>query len=279
MILIADSGGTKTHWVLLDGQNRQEYFTSGLNPTVRPEEDIRLCLQEEIPLDISRVDQVHFFGAGLATAAQQSRFHRILKDRFPIANLHVEDDMMGAARGLCGDEPGGVGILGTGSNACRFDGNRVLAQYGGHGWIMGDEGSGADIGKQILKAALESRLPHPLLDALTQETGMTPIQIRTQVYQGLQVSRFLGTLAKVAVDHRKHPWIQQLLQERFGAYLAVSRPAWDEDVQVHFCGGIAQIFAFELQTACRASGIRAGNILASPMPGLERWILGRSKGS
>ncbi|MDX1943239.1 MAG: hypothetical protein SFU99_21925, partial [Saprospiraceae bacterium] len=175
MNLIIDSGATKAKWALSEiGEAVQQVYTQGLHPLLMPEETMRLLMQEAQLKGITPSENIFYYGTGCKSEDARRRIHAILQESFPTATrVEVDTDVFGAARALCQHDPGIACILGTGSNSCFYDGERILANKGGHGFILGDEGSGAALGKQLmadLKAELEQN-PNffglPINDILT----------------------------------------------------------------------------------------------------------------
>ena len=150
MILIADSGSTKTDWVFLDGEGRNNFETIGLNPFFVDEATVVKTLSGQVS-DANKVEAVHFYGAGCSTENKRSIISEGLKQVFPQAQHTVEHDLLGAARATCLNEAGIACILGTGSSSCLFDGEKITHQVPALGYVLGDEGSGSHMGKLLLR--------------------------------------------------------------------------------------------------------------------------------
>ena len=160
MILIADSGSTKTDWrLIVDKDNVQEAYTEGLNPYFKTTEEVQQTINEVLLLQFitknpMEIDAVYFYGAGCSSKDKKEIIATALKSVFTNANIVVEHDLLGAAIGVCGTQAGITAILGTGSNSCYFDGEKVVENIPALGYVLGDEGSGAYIGKEVLKGYL-----------------------------------------------------------------------------------------------------------------------------
>ena len=210
MKLIADSGGTKTAWFLVhEGQAYPGPESSGINLNVISAATAKAGIAQTIlpALKERPVEELHFYGAGLGTSSHVETMRELLTSLFPTVHIGVYHDLLGAARATCGDEAGTVCILGTGSNACRFDGMEITAQRGGHGWILSDEGGGTDLGKQLLKAALDEELPADLLTAFQQYVGVGLIDLRTAIYRSERPNTALARLAPFLALHRSHAFV------------------------------------------------------------------------
>jgi glucosamine kinase len=275
MKLIADSGGTKTAWFLVhEGQAYPGPESSGINLNVVSPATAKASIgQSLLPILKDRpVEEIHFYGAGLGTASHQQTMQDILNSLFESAQVSVYHDLLGAARAACGDEAGTVCILGTGSNACRYDGQAITLQRGGHGWIFSDEGGGTDLGKQLLKAALDEELPADLLTAFQQYVGVGLIDLRTAIYRSERPNTALARLAPFLALHRTHTFVAGFLVRRFSTFLANTVLHWPAPHgPLHFVGGIAGTFQRELEEACATQQLQVGRLLASPGLALAQY--------
>ncbi|MDE6633719.1 MAG: ATPase, partial [Bacteroidaceae bacterium] len=151
--LIADCGSTKSSWVLVEGEKRQNFETLGINPIRDSEDEIEQVLMN-LPVCLDALDIIHFYGAG-CIPPYSDVVRRLLARRFPKAEIHVESDLLGAAHALCGKNEGIACILGTGSNSCLYDGRHIVENVSPLGWILGDEGSGAVLGPRLVGDVLK----------------------------------------------------------------------------------------------------------------------------
>lgn len=275
MKLIADSGGTKTAWFLVhEGQAYQGPESSGINLNVISAATAKAGIAQTIlpALKERPVEELHFYGAGLGTATHLDMMRGILTELFPTAQVGVYHDLLGAARATCGDEPGTVCILGTGSNACRYDGKAITEQRGGHGWIFSDEGGGTDLGKQLLKAALDEELPADLLAAFQQYVGVGLIDLRTAIYRSERPNTALARLAPFLALQREHPYVAAFLVRRFSTFLANTVLRWEAPHgPLHFVGGIAGTFQRELEEACATQQLQVGRVVPTPGMALAQY--------
>lgn len=195
MILIADSGSTKTDWALVDdnGMVKARLKTQGLNPYHTSDESIRYTISEELCLP-NRPDLVFFYGSGV-TDSMRERMTSVMSQALGGAPVEAESDLLGAARALLLDKPGIACILGTGANSCLYDGKNIVLNTPPLGYILGDEGSGAVLGKQFLNAVFKGRLSDRLKEGFLKWSGLTYADVIDKVYRQPMANRFLASIA------------------------------------------------------------------------------------
>ena len=275
MILIADSGATKTDWCL--GKNKTDariIQTQGINPFHQTKEHIAQVLSEELlPQleDAGSISYIHFYGAG-CTPEKSVIVKEELETFFPQAEIEVQSDLLGAARSLCGKEKGIACILGTGSNSCEYDGEKITANVSPLGYILGDEGSGATLGKHLVGDCLKHQLPEHTCSQFLEYTGLTPAQIIDKVYRQPQANRFLASLTPFLSMHRNEPEIHNLLISCFSDFFRRNIMQYDyRQATVHFTGSIAWYFQEEVKEAATCLDIRTGQFIKSPISGLAKF--------
>ena len=273
-ILIADSGSTKTDWcVAEDGRILRRIQAGGINPVFLTDEELREAAAEAASLleDI-RPEAIHFYGAG-CIPTQAERVIHALRQAFPTADrVEVASDMLGAARALCGRQAGIACILGTGSNSCFYDGERIVANVSPLGFILGDEGSGAVLGRLLVGALLKNQLTPGLKEAFLEQYALTPADIIERVYRRPLPNRFLASLSPFLAEHLEDAGVHQLVLDAFRDFLRrnVMQYAWQAH-DVHCCGSIAWHYKKILAEAGASLGIRIGQVIQSPMEGLVRY--------
>ena len=274
--LIADSGSTKTSWLMTDGRVRLETETLGMNPVRDSEEEMERivqCLPTPLTIDGRGVGRVCFYGAGCIDPFRDA-VRRVLRRRFEGAEISVESDLLGAAHALCGNKEGIVCILGTGSNSCLYDGHRIVQNTSPLGWILGDEGSGAVLGRRLVGDVLKGRMGKPLCKAFEEETGLTRTHIIDKVYREPMANRFLASLVPFLGRHREDAEVRALLVDEFRRFLSRNVAAYGRtDLEVSFVGGIANSYREELSEAIRLEGMKLGEILAKPIDRIEKYIV------
>lgn len=275
MMLIADSGSTKTDWcVILDNTPIKRIGTKGLNPFFQSEEEIQQELTHSLlpQLPEGTIDSVYFYGAG-CTPEKAPTLRRAIAESLPIVgNIKAYSDMLAAARGLCGREAGITCILGTGSNSCFYDGKEIVNHISPLGFILGDEGSGAVLGKLLVGDILKNQLSPAIKEAFLKQFDLTVPEIIDRVYRQPFPNRFLASLSPFIAQHLEEPGIRQLVLGSFIAFLRRNVMQYDyTQYPAHFIGSVAHCYKEILQEAAQETGIRIGKILQSPMEGLIQY--------
>ena len=275
MMLIADSGSTKTDWcVILDNTPIKRIGTKGLNPFFQSEEEIQQELTHSLlpQLPEGTIDSVYFYGAG-CTPEKAPTLRRATADSLPVVgNIKAYSDMLAAARGLCGREAGITCILGTGSNSCFYDGKEIVNHISPLGFILGDEGSGAVLGKLLVGDILKNQLSPAIKEVFLKQFDLTVPEIIDRVYRQPFPNRFLASLSPFIAQHLEEPGIRQLVLGSFIAFLRRNVMQYDyTQYPAHFIGSVAHCYKEILQEAAQETGIRIGKILQSPMEGLIQY--------
>lgn len=272
VILIADSGSTKTSWCVTDGESRRAFITQGINPYQQTEDEIIASLQHELVPEVRYAEQILFYGAGCTTEKAPVVASALARTIATGARIHVESDMLGAARALCGHDTGVVCILGTGSNSCLYDGQRLVKNVSPLGYVLGDEGSGAYIGKRLVAGCLKKQFSPQVCQWFKDETGLTSATVVNKVYREPFPNRFLASLSPFCASHRDHPEIHAFLLDCFREFFVRNVALYEcRDVPVHFIGSVAWSYRDELQETAQSLNYRMGRIEQSPMEGLIRY--------
>lgn len=276
--LIVDSGSTKTTWCALCPDSSPVLFqTLGINPIRDTVEAIREVVGAAAS-QVGAVDNIYFYGAG-CTPAYSPVVADVFRESFPDADIYVESDMLGAARALCQHSAGIACILGTGANSCFYDGEHIAQQVSPLGWILGDEGSGAALGRALLTDALKHQLPDELCRAFLSQFQLDAASAIEHVYRQPQPNRWLASLVPFIVEHRAHPAMQALLSVQFGSFFRRNIEPYGtlvaapdiHTLPIHFIGGIAAQFQPELIAAATACSFEVGQILQDPVPALVAY--------
>ena len=273
--LIVECGATKSDWTLVaDGIVRQHFKTGGLNFSSGDTAYLQKTLQEAFSALESAPGQIHFYAAGLfASAAADSPYKSLeglLSTAFPSAELHLENDLLAAARALCGHGEGIAVILGTGSNACRFDGRQIVAKTASGGFILGDEGSASALGRVFIADLIKGLVPDELVRAFANRDLTYPAIVQ-EVYHGASPAAYLGGFAPTLLDHyATSDYVRERVDANFRAFFARSlRPLGaEEGLPVNVTGGFGCACAPILAALGEAAGIRFGRFLASPSEAL-----------
>lgn len=281
MRIIADSGATRARWLIKPKRGKPFLVeTPGINPYFQDsadiEQELRLAFERTSPpIELWEVEEVIFYGAGCSQPDLCNRVINAFQLLFPRAKTIVHHDILGAARATCTDKPGIAVILGTGSNACYYDGREIVATHGGHGFILSDEGSGAYLGRRLLALWLDGELPAPLQERFTQFIGMSRAEIVYKVYANKHASRFLASLALFVRDNLEHEFIRSFLLDSFRLFVERHVKPLQEKagrkLPVHASGSIAYHFQDFLKQALQEAGYTAGTIVPNPLEGLARY--------
>lgn len=271
-MLIAESGSTKTDWRVIDNAGKIEQFiTKGFNPFHQKSE----AISEEIKLNLlpflkTAVKQVHFYGAGCSSPSMCGIVESALNECFQEAEIHVEHDLLAAARGLCGHEKGIACILGTGSNSCVFDGVNITANIPALGYILGDEGSGSYMGKRFIADFLIGKLPEKLEKDFTEKFGLTKDKIFEAVYMQPMPNRFLASFGKFLFQRIDDPYVMDLVRSSFVDFFDryICRYEGYAELPVHFTGSIAFYFSKILNDVATEKQVRIGRIVETPAAAL-----------
>lgn len=273
-ILIADSGATKTDWCLT---KEREVLCRLSGKGISPIHQTGESIAEEIRLHVlplfkdSNIGAIYFYGAG-CIPEKTDLVRDAIRQSFPVDTIHVHSDLIAAAHSLCGHEAGIASILGTGSNSCEWDGATIVKQVSPLGYILGDEGSGAVLGKNLIGDALKNQLTDGLKEALLDEYELTPAIILDKVYRQPFPSRFLASLCPFLLKHIDDPTIRGIVSRSFSAFFERNVMQYDyQKNKVNFVGSIAWYFSGLLKEAAAEKKVEIGTIAQSPMQGLIEY--------
>lgn len=270
--LIADCGSTKSEWCLVSGRKKVTVFTQGISPYFLDTKAIADVLRNELlpVLGRKRPDEIHYYGTGCLNPVNQRSVKKALSMVFPEADLEVTHDLMGAARALCGHEKGVACILGTGSNSCYFNGKRIVSNSPGLGYVLGDEGSGAYLGKKVLQYYLYNTFDEDLRARFDATYVTSAPEILDHVYKRPLANRYLASFAKFLAENRGHYMIENIIEDGlndfFFNHLCKYRESWT--MPIHFVGGVAWGFRDVLVELAGSYEFTLGKVLRNPMDGL-----------
>lgn len=277
MLLIADSGSTKTDWRLVTPDRQLRAIqTDGFNPYYQTTDQIITTLRSQLTphLDDADVREVFFYGTGCTGPTVNHIVANALRAVLPdLQTIDVNSDMLGAARGSAGHEPGIVCILGTGSNACCYDGTQIIRGIQSLGFWLGDEGSGGYLGKTLVRDFFQERLPADLEAAFQNQYGLDRATLLENAYQKPYPNRYFASFTSFLADHLAHPYIATLVRDAFTLFLTTYVKRFPEADQwpVNFVGSIAYYFVEPLRMAVQKSGLQLGNILKAPVERLVEF--------
>jgi glucosamine kinase len=276
MILVIDSGSTKSDWVLIkDGKSNQRFETIGFNPLFHDSAFIAENIQHnpELIKIASAIQAVYFYGAACSSSERKTVVSKGLQAFFINATISVEHDLAAAAFATYNGSPSIACILGTGSNSCYFDGNHVSQMIPSLGFILGDEGSGSFFGKKLLSAFLYHHLPEELNIAFQKKYGLNKEIIFDKVYKQPNVNVFLASFMPFYREHKNHPFCHKILVDGLELFLQTHVACYPNNkiLPIHFVGSVAYHFESELKQAAQNTGVLMGEIIHKPIDGLVRY--------
>ena len=277
-ILIADGGSTKIDWTIVSGISQKTFRSPGINPVLWDIGKIEQMLQEGLPHEIlSNVESVYFYGAGCLGRSAEKMQEALMRVVAHDAEIEVESDLLGAARALFGNERGIACILGTGSNSALYDGKEIISNIHPLGYILGDEGSGASIGKHFLNALYKGRLPESLRKDFETETGLTYDDVIDHVYRQPMANKFLASLVIFVSKRRKE--CAELLNEEFENFIEKDILPYNHcELPVGIVGGVGYEFHDELKEIFLRHRLKLNKVVAKPMENLVDYHLRMVKG-
>ena len=277
MILIADCGSTKIDWCLVEnGKVAKQVFTSGINALLMSEEQIRQTIADELVPEIKgyEIDSVYYYGAGCLFDDICANVRRAIAANIPSAKtIEVDTDLLAAARALCGKNPGIACIMGTGSNSCYYDGVRIVDNVSPLGYILGDEGSGAVLGKLLVGDVLKNQLPAALCEKFLKKYDLDRQKIIEGVYKKPAANRFLASLSPFLLENIEEPAVHRLVLNAFKAFFVRNIENYEgyKTMPVSFVGSVAFYYRDVLGEAANSLGIKIGTVIKSPMEGLIKF--------
>lgn len=296
MILIADSGSTKTDWTLLLSSSEENtnkviatFKTQGITPIHQTAADIRQILGQELMSQLSTFPRAHlvsmdvldtslvqhasvcFYGSG-CTPAHVPMMKQVLNEVLSPKDVEVHSDLMAAARALCGHDAGIACILGTGANSCLYDGEQIVQNTPALGYILGDEGSGSVLGRLFLNTIFKNPQMASLRDEFLEETKQTQADIIKKVYNEPMANRYLASTSTFIIEHLDNPTLRQLVIDNFRQFFRSNIDPYNrKDLPVHFVGSMAFHYRSQLEEAAKLEGYTIGQTLQSPMEGLIKY--------
>lgn len=275
MVLVADSGSTKTEWkVIKDNSTQDSIFTGGINPYFLSENGIYQLLEKELsPHFRKSFRKVYFYGTGCNTEAKNNVVRNALRRFLASDMIFIGSDLLAAARSLCQNDPGIACIMGTGSNSCYYDGKSIISNVSPLGYILGDEGGGAVIGRKLLSAILKKQVPGSVTELFFNTYRITQAEIMERVYMKPFPNRFLGQFARFIFDNIDIPELQEIIKTSFNEFIVrnILQYREAESLPVHFTGSIAFYFRSFLEESLVNHNLKQGLITLSPMADLIKY--------
>jgi len=270
LILICDTGSTSSNWRLItDNQSVQSLKLKGYNPVFHADaelKDILSSLSEKwgnFP-----ITEVYYYGTGIISLAAKSVIQNGLQDILPNAHIYIHSDLLGAVKVTCGDEPGIVSILGTGSNACMYDGFKIQSLTPSLGYFLGDEGSGCDIGKKLCRDYYYNRMPENIRASMSALLPGPRDVFLDKVKTHPAVNQYLAEFTRVAIEFCKDEYVQSIIQDRFRQFFEYHISAYPKSMNLHAVGSVAFGFREIFNTIASEFGYQVGKVIQKPIEGL-----------
>lgn len=277
MILIADSGSTKTDWRLIDeNQSIISLKSDGINPFYMDYKTIENILSTQLISNIKQPEQVieiHFYGAGCSNDQNKESLSQVLTTCFPNATCTIDHDLLGAARAACGNSNGIAAILGTGSNSCLFDGVDIVENHPSLGFLLGDEGSGGFIGKLLAQDYLYAKMPEAVARSFEQRIKRTKKEFLSEIYAQKYPNKYLAQFAKWLYQQKNEEYKNEIIIKAFEAFFnthIASYPNY-KDYTLNCVGSIAYYYKPLLAQVAAKYKVRLGTIIESPIAALTLY--------
>ena len=271
MRLIIDAGSTKMGWILMEGHEVKAHFvTKGFNPNYSDRQClVETCHGASLP---DGIQSIYYYGTGCGNDQNCQTIKEVFQSRFPHAEIHVTHDLMAACHAVLGHEKGIACILGTGSNACVYDGNGIVERAVSLGYLLGDEGSGMHIGREVARAYYYGFMPDDLRQKFDEAYHLPLEDFIANLYHSKQPSRYLANFAKFAGENQDHPYLRALVKNCFNAFIEAFLLRFEEcrSMSIGFVGSVAFHFQGILKESLNDHGLTMGIVLQSPAEGLVR---------
>jgi N-acetylglucosamine kinase-like BadF-type ATPase len=275
MKLIADSGSTKTDWCLIDGDEIVYFKTKGLNPFFYSAAEFCAVLKSDLKpkLPKATVHEINFYGSGCTPGEKTTMVENCLREVFATKKIKVESDLLGAAKGLAQHKKGLVLILGTGSNTGFYDGKLITEQVASLGYLLGDEGSGSKIGKQLIADYYRKKMPEILADKFSAEFSLAASsELIENIFKENHPGKFLASFAKFAIDYRFEFYISSLIQKHFNKLFEEIIMSYNQTNDcIYATGSISYYFEDELKEVAKKYNLKIALIKQSPIEGLAKY--------
>ncbi len=273
--LIADSGSSKTDWCLIYDKKKINIETQGISPYFLNAAEIEQVIRKELVVKMKKYvpDEVFYYGTGCSNPENVKMIKSVIKKVFPKAKITVDHDLLGAAKALCGTEKGIACILGTGSNSCYYNGKKIVKNSPGLGYVLGDEGSGAYLGKKVIQYYLYNTFDPDLMDRFDAKFKTNVSEILDAVYKKPLPNRYLAGFTSFLIENRGHFMIENIIEDGFNEFffnhIYKYRESWT--MPIHFVGSVAFGFKDVLKELCISYELQLGKVLKTPMEGLIKF--------
>lgn len=277
MILVADSGSTKTNWACIDKTQSIHFNTIGMNPYFVTEEQVKSEIQDNFPKTVSpsEITALYFYGSGCGREESQMIIKNMLQSIFPKAKITVDSDLVGAAIACYGREKGIVAILGTGMNIGYWDGEKLETPMPSLGYIFGDAGSGAVLGRKLIQSVFEKRFSQALVDKFQQKYHLQLPELLDKVYKQPRPNAYLASFVPFLTENLDNGEIQKMLHDAYKEFANVyAKPIAQmySVTKISFVGSISVVFQNILRDELAQIGVENTFVLASPLQKIEKFM-------
>lgn len=274
MILIADSGSTKTDWIIIGESQEVSFKSAGYNPQVVNQEFVKSDLSSSFPALFNRdeIHKIYFYGAGCSSESSKIKMKRILASFFTKGEIEVQSDLLAACRSLLGDGKGIVGILGTGSNACYYNGESIVQKSTNLGYLMGDEGSGNEISRRIIKLCLYNKLDKAISSKIIPN-DISENEFVSSIYSQDRVNQYLASFMPKIYPFKDNSMIKSEIENSFRAYFENHISIYTETSDIYLTGSISALFRAELEDISMSFNKNLKKVIKSPIEGLKEYHL------
>ncbi len=281
MIIVADVGNTSADWGVIYKDEILYYKTTGFSPYfTKPHEIVNLLQKELLPnIDVKLVGSIFFYGTGCSSDANKNIVKETLSGIFNNTEIFVDTDLLAAAKALCGNNEGIACILGTGSNSCYYNGNKIQDNKLSLGYILGDEGSGAYLGKRLLLDYFHNKLPENLKQEFAKFAKVSDKEIISTLYSTNKPSSYLASFAPFLNKHYNNEYVKDLLNYSFNEFIDNCVKIYPESkhLPINFVGSIAHLYKDLISTLLKNNNLQAGKFISSPIKDLSIFHKGQDK--
>lgn len=276
MLLIADSGSTKIDWCLIDNGGKKTYFHSmGLNPYNVSQQTINKEIETNILPNLLTTEniQMFFYGSGCSSLQKKTFMQNIFNHYLINSEIHIEDDLLGAARALCGKQEGVAAILGTGSNSCLFDGEKIKENLPALGYVLCDEGAGTNIGKIVLRNYLRKQMPEHIQQQFAQQYPGEEADFLTKLYQGEKPNYYLASFAKFVITRQNDEYCRKIITEAFNNFFLMQVTQYT-DYKKHCLNVVGSVGYYAKDVLIEVAdkyGVKVNNVIQSPLESLINY--------
>lgn len=274
--IIIDAGATKTDFIVLnDGVEVAHHIGKGINPNYCSEAEMMQVFADFVPHcpNSSLIEEIYYYGAGCASVSNQLYMQQLMSAFFPMANCLVYSDLLAVCHALSRAERAIVCILGTGSASCLFDGTNLKHRAPSLGFMLGDDGSGTNLGKRLLTAYLNRQLPENISLELEKSFDVSFDKVIHRIYKESEPNRFMASFAPFVHEHLNNEVIWQLSEDAFSDFFAKQRVHYpvNESMRWHLSGSVAFHFQEVIRISAEKQQCKIGNVVASPMTSLVEY--------